>query len=329
MGCGGSKQEENPDVIKYEMKPTKIAEFDKLFDEAGGILKNLEEIRASFQDSTARMHEIGRTNELKTPDLKEAFRTFFWSVSAHKAGKISDSGLKFEDNPISLMVNCDNMDHETYEFSQKAKEFVGGATSAPEKVQALYDQLQNLLPKVEGLTGVVKDQGSAANLSLPDITRAIGNTTTNIKTIQSGLPKAKNVSVQVKDGSVIIHQLVPEIKAMINAADEVGKKAADENLLKMSEIFDKYVEAPKKTPQELNAIKPKSAGLKPKPEPKEKKEVAADKKAEEKPAETKPAETKPEETKPEEHKVEEQKPVESQPSENKPEEHAQEKPAEA
>lgn len=30
MGCGGSKLEENPDVIKYEMKPTQITEIDNV-----------------------------------------------------------------------------------------------------------------------------------------------------------------------------------------------------------------------------------------------------------------------------------------------------------
>lgn len=100
--------------------------------------------------------------------------------------------------------------------------------------------------------------------------------------------------------------LLPQIKELAQNADVVGKQAADENVLKISQIFDKYQDSPKKTKEELEASK-KEKGAKPEKKAKASKDASPDVKPEQKTtepvAENKPAE----ENKQEEHKQEEPK----------------------
>jgi hypothetical protein len=111
--------------------------------------------------------------------------------------------------------------------------------------------------------------------------KAPGYIGANLKTVTSGLSKAPKVIGQVKEGIKDLKELLPKIKGLIDTADEVGKKAAEKKLLTIDEIFDQFQTAPKKTPQELAALKKEK-------ERKNKKKSKKNKKDSKKPEQQKP-----------------------------------------
>lgn len=103
-------------------------------------------MRVRFQDSRQKMNEIGRTQELKEPNLKEAFKVFFWSVSAHKGGKISAAGLDFSEiETMSFKLKCSDMDVDTKTFNESAEALLHGVTSGPKELQKLAEDLKHLI----------------------------------------------------------------------------------------------------------------------------------------------------------------------------------------
>ena len=97
------------------------------------------------------MREISRIDELKDPKLIEAFRIFFWSVSAHKDGKIADAGFDIELNPPTVTVKTDGMDHNTHEFNKQVKELMGGVRDGPGKIVTIVENLKEMNEKAQGI----------------------------------------------------------------------------------------------------------------------------------------------------------------------------------
>lgn len=266
MGCGGSKEETNPDEIKFEMKTTKVPEFDEFFTSASEFLENLENLRATFQDTRGDMNELGRTEELVTPSLVEAIRVFLWSASAHKDGNIKAAGIDFSTEPPALTIDCGGMDYKTYDFSQAFKDLIGGLVSAPGQISDLTSKVQEIGDKATELSKDIPGKVKAAGLSPLDNAKATGYAGANFKTVAAGVAKAPKVLKEAGDALADVKALLPKVKELIAGADEVGKKAAEKGQKKMDEIFDHFQTAPKKTPEQIKAEqkgkKPKKAGKK-------------------------------------------------------------------
>jgi len=276
MGCGGSKEESNPNEIKSQMKETKVAEFDDFFKTASEFLEGLEDLRARFQDTREEMNELGRTDELVTPSLIEAVKVFLWSVSAHKDGNIKAAGLSFETDPPAFTVDCGHMDYKTYDFSAAFKELVGGLVGAPQKIADLTGQVKEITEKANSLKSGLKEKVDNSGLDPMGKMKATANAGVNFTTVFKGLAKAPEVLKQASEAVTDVKALLPKIKDLVLDADTVGKEAAGKGHKKMDEIFEHYQKAPKKTPEQVKA---EHKGKKPKNKKKAKKHAAGEHKA--------------------------------------------------
>lgn len=267
MGCGNSK-DGNPDEIKSEMKWVKIKAYDDFFDSAKGFLENLEELRGTFQETLEEMHEIGRTEELVEPKLIEALRVFFWSVSAHKDGKFLEAGIKYTTDPVAFTANCSYMNWRTWEFSDALNRLVGGITSAPGQIADLASKLKEIEEQLPEIRKDIDGKVKAAGLGAMEQLKAVGYVGSNIATVAAGLAKAPKVIEHAKNALKEIQETVPKIPELMGNADEVGKKAAEKKMTTIDEIFDHFQTAPKKTPEQIKALKKeqkrKAKGKKPK-----------------------------------------------------------------
>jgi len=253
MGCGGSKEAENPNEIKSEMKETKIPDFDDFFKSASEVLEGLEGLRAGFQDTRDEMNELGRTDELANPSLIEAIRVFLWSVSAHKDGDIKAAKLDFETDPPAFTVDCGYMDFKTYDFSAAFKELIGAFTGGPQQIADLTGKVKEVGEKANALKSELKAKVDGSSLDLMGKAKATANAGSNFATVFKGLAKAPEIFKQAGEAINDLKSLLPAIKGLIVDADKVGKDAAGKHHKKMDEIFEHYQKAPKKTPEQVKA----------------------------------------------------------------------------
>jgi len=258
MGCGGSK--ENPNKIYSEMKNTKVQELDSFFRTAEECLSGLEELRASFVECIEEMNDTGRTEELKEPKLIEAFRVFFWSVSAHKDGNIILADTKFTTDPIAFTVECGSMYYKTWDFSDAFKQLIGAFTGAPAKIIELGKNIKEVGEKAVELSKSFSDTVKGAGLNPMDAARAVANCGANFKRITEGVKKAPLIFKAAEEAIKEMKEVIPAIQDMIVKADEVGKKAHEKRHLTMDDIFEHYQTAPKKTHDEIKAEKKKNKG---------------------------------------------------------------------
>lgn len=260
MGCGHGK-DENPNVIQSEMKWTKLPELDTFFKSASEFLEGLEDLRAAFQETREEMHELGRTEELKDPKLIEAFRVFFWACSAEKEGAIILCDLKFSMDPPSVTVDCGSMDWRTWDFSDAFKRLVGGFTGAPAKIVELTKAAAEVGEKAVEIGKSFSDTVKGSSLNPMEKARAIANCGVNIKRIQEGVTKAPNIFKLAQEALLELKDVIPQIPDLIAQADAVGKKAWEEKRIwRMSEIFEHYQTAPKKTEHEIKEDKKRKKG---------------------------------------------------------------------
>jgi len=262
MGCNGSKG--NPDEIHYEMKKTQIPELDEFFNTASEVLKNLEEIRANFKEPREEMHEIGRLDELKEPKLVEALRVFFWSVSAHKDGKIIDAKLKWEVNPPTFTVECGDMNYHTWDFADAIERFIAGFTAAPARIVEIASKMKEVGDKSVELSKSIKEKVDASGLGAGDKMKASINAAGNCKTIADGVAKSPTILKESQEAIKEMQEALPHIGDLIAKADEVGKQAHDKKMKTIDEIFDHFQpQEKKKTPEQIKEDKKKKKGKKP------------------------------------------------------------------
>jgi len=271
MGCGGSKEAENPDEIKSEMKDTKIPEFDEFFKNASEALEGLEGLRAGFQDTRDDMNELGRTEELATPSLVEAIRVFLWSVSAHKNGDIKAAHLAIESDPPAFTVDCGHMNVKTYEFSAAFKDLISAFTGGPQQIVDLTGKVKEVGEKANSLKSELKAKVDESGLDLMGKAKATANAGINFATVLKGVAKAPKILQQAGDAIKDLKSLLPAIKGLVLEADTVGKEAAGKKHTTMDEIFEHYQKAPKKTPEQVKA---EQKGKKPKTKKKARKPAA-------------------------------------------------------
>ena len=111
-------------------------------------------------------------------------------------------------------------------------------------------EVTNIL--ISGLIKTAKDDAKGAGLNPLQAAKAALNTGKNTKTLTQGLAKFGEVVEACKSAATDIPTLVPKIKAMIEAADEEGKKAHEKGWLKPDECFDLH-SGEKKSAAEIQA----------------------------------------------------------------------------
>lgn len=265
MGCGASKGGEE---INSNMKRVGVPAFDEFFDSASGMLQTLEDLRETFQETREEMLELSRAEELKEVSLIEAIRVFFWSCSAHKNGTIVLAGLKFDSSTPSFTVECGDMDWRTWDFADNLRKLIGGFLGAPKTIQEVGEKIKEITEKLKEVSTDVTGKIKGAGLEGMEAIKAVGNATSNIATVTNGLSKAPKVLEQAQAALKDLQALIPKLGELIEKADEVGAQAHKKGLTRMSEIFDEYQKAPKKTKEELKAYhkeqKRRAKGKKPK-----------------------------------------------------------------
>ena len=75
--------------------------------------------------------------------------------------------------------------------------------------------------------------------------------------MKNNIGKLKKVAEILKDAATELKELLPNVKAQIDSADEVGKKAAEENNKTPSDCMCYFPEDRKRTKEELEEIKAK------------------------------------------------------------------------
>lgn len=175
-----------------------------------------------------------------------------------KKGNIIECDLKFDLDPPSVKVECGGMDWRTWDFSDAFKKLVGGFTGAPAKIVDLTKAAAEIGEKAAEIGKTFKEKIEGAGLNAMDKVRAIANAGINIKRITDGCQKAPNVFKQAQEALLELKEVIPKIPELIAQADEVGKKAHEKHIWRMSDIFDHFQTASKKSPEKVKEDKKKN-----------------------------------------------------------------------
>jgi len=302
MGCKGSKDVSTEDKkIDSKFETTGYTKFDQLFEQASTILEGCEKIRGGLEDSKEDGAAIAGTDQLKDAKYVETLKVLLWSISAQGKGKILDMDVEPVTEKPFLKVAVAKLNKESKDLYNTFTEYVNTVTESPESLKTNVTKLQELVEMIPEAVKGAQSELEASTLSFKEKMEGGIKIKKNSQKLPKQLEKCKRLTEVLKEAGVDLKETVPELKNLVDSADEIGAKANTENLYKPKEIFDKFHTGAK--PQAKTAEKKEAKS----PEKSAKKDETKD----ETPAETKTeaktethAETKPEthaETKPETH----------------------------
>mmetsp|Transcript_1580 Transcript_1580/g.1391 ORF Transcript_1580/g.1391 Transcript_1580/m.1391 type:complete len:103 (-) Transcript_1580:257-565(-) len=83
--------------------------------------------------------------------------------------------------------------------------------------------------------------------------KAFKNIGVNTQTLTKNLPKVKDLLPKVQDAAKDMKEIGPNLKNLVDTADETGKKAHESKKTTPSEIFDEFVKDGLLTDDEVKA----------------------------------------------------------------------------
>jgi len=251
MGCKGSKDGKEERAIDSEFQQIGIARFDDFFNDAHTLLDSAETIRSGIEDSKERGAEIAETWQLKESKYIDTVQVLFWAASAENGGQIKKTDLEVMGEPPFVKMNGSKITHDTYNLYDTFSTYLKTVAEGPGKLKEIVDSLQAMAEKAPDLVKEGKNEVQNSSLDLRGKATAIARLGKNSAKLPKELAKCKALQEVLTTAKDDMKELVPKLKELYSKADEVGAKAAGENLIRPREIFQKYHPGPKKTPKEI------------------------------------------------------------------------------
>jgi hypothetical protein len=281
MGCKGSKDANADDKkIESDFQDTYLPKFDQLFSQASTVLESCEKIRGGIEDSKEDGAGYAGTDQLKDGKYIETLRVLLWSLSAQGKGKITDLGVAPTSDLPYLTVPMNKITRDQELLYNTFKDYVVTVVESPDDLQTAITKLGELSETATSAAKDIKADIEASSLSMKQKFDAGIRTKKNTEKLIKNINKCKRLQEIVKGAATDLKETVPQIKALVQAADEIGAKAHAEGLTNPRDIFNKF-----HTGERAEAEEGKPAEKKAETKP-------AEKKAETKPAEKKPAQQK-------------------------------------
>jgi len=272
MGCKGSKDTKEDKKISGDFERVEIVKFDEFFDNASQLLNNAEKIRSGLDDNREKAAEITHAHLLKDPKYVDNVQVLFWTLSADANGKVVDTGVTVVNDSPYIQLDKHKVTADTFNLYQVFTDYVKTVTEGPETIKDIIAKLEEMSKALPELGTEAKAEIQASSLSMVDKAKAIAKIGKNSAKLPKELKKCQALSELLKQAVTDMKELVPQLSGLLAKADEVGAKAAAENVKKPAEIFEKYHAGARKIEKKAEKAAKKE----------EKKEAKAEKKEEKK-----------------------------------------------
>lgn len=277
MGGGGSKNIKKE--ITFDYKPTKVPKIDQKFNEAQGLFRRAEEIRAALDDRRVKVLTLTKANYVKAADdvqFQEAIRIFFWGLSAEAGGNIAATGLKISNDFPYLELNVQGRSMQIVELYSHLSAYIMAVFNYSTAAADIKKKLAEVTTALTAFKKTYKAEAKAVPLTPKDTSAGQTALNQNLKKLTLETPKVNDLTNLGAKVGPIWKSTAPKLPELANTADVTGKRVAVELLSRtnppsppnLAEIFDKYYQGPKKTKEEVDwESNPKNKGKKP-PAPK-------------------------------------------------------------
>jgi hypothetical protein len=251
MGGGGSKPKSNK--LETNLVLTKFPKADSAYEKANKSLKDAETIRVGVEESKKKAIELAKTDWVKGDDnlrFREAIRVLLWTVSAETQGRLGSAFPKATNDPPTFELNITGRSVEATNLYSAISSYIKAAATA--------QLFSDAIPVVESTLKTSKDvkkmlkQEKGAGLDAKKQAAAGKISQDNTKILERNLPKLKIVAPVAKASNTAVKAY--KLQDLLNFNyDDIGRKAAAENVRTPHAIFDKYYPDKKLTPQEFDA----------------------------------------------------------------------------
>lgn len=272
MGGGGSKNVKKE--ITFDYKPTKIPKIDQKFNEAQGLFKRAEELRAGLDNCRLRVLTLTKANWLKASEeeqFQEAVKVFFWGLSAETGGRIAATGIKiFSDYP-NIELNPMGRSTQVVDVYSNLTAFINAVYNYANVSADLKKKLSDVTAALNEFKKTYKAEAKAAGLTAKDTSAGQTALNQNIKRISQETVKVNDLPNLGAKVGPIWKATAAKLIEFYNGADVIGQRAFAELLAKtnppsqpnLAQIFDTYSTGTKKTQEEIDwENNPKNKGKK-------------------------------------------------------------------
>lgn len=253
MGCGGSKDKDgNPNEIKFQMQTVGVAAADDFFKNVGDALESAEKIRKGAEDDKEEALELSHAYRLKDKGqrMRSAFQVLFWAISAGNGGDVKKTKLDIvAELPFLKFERDGNLHNDTNRLGEASNGFLEACANGPADLQNIITKLSEAAEKAPKL----KDDCDFSGLGAMEKPKAFKNIAVNTQTLTKNLPKVKDLLPKVQDAAKDMKEIGPNLKNLVDTADETGKKAHESKKTTPSEIFDEFVKDGLLTDDEVKA----------------------------------------------------------------------------
>ena len=137
MGCGGSKGGKGKVDLKIE--PTKIEEFDAVFNAIAEPLGTIADLNASINKCQSSFEKACHCHGIKEHALKDALWVMLATCSAAVGGDFSAVDLKVTGKAPFIKMDIKKIDPSVHEILDGFEKFVEAAAEIPEKAEPLVE----------------------------------------------------------------------------------------------------------------------------------------------------------------------------------------------
>eukprot|EP01015_Nassula_variabilis_P013476 TRINITY_DN2108_c0_g2_i3.p1 TRINITY_DN2108_c0_g2~~TRINITY_DN2108_c0_g2_i3.p1 ORF type:complete len:245 (+),score=73.95 TRINITY_DN2108_c0_g2_i3:65-799(+) len=230
----------------------------EVFSKGEELLKNAEDLRAGLMDTREKAFELIEAQRLIDPTVYDAIKALLVTAAATNEGKFPTSSLEFQEETPFLVINCGEKAHETYDLNEQIKTWLATISTAPQKIEEIITQAQELSEKAKEFPGKASDAAKNANVSTFKIPIAASNTAVNAQTLAKGIAKLPVLKDAIKSGIENLKITVQKLKEDRSKFDEWGKQAYDKKLRLPKEIVTEIWPKDRFKPQEEKQNQPKA-----------------------------------------------------------------------
>jgi len=255
MGCGASKDPKKGREIQFEMKKVDAFALDHLYDRCTPALKSAEELREALQDARDLAIKNTGTHWLTQAHLNEAIRTLLWSISATNGGQIAGAEVNVLFQHPYFTVNKAKLTPEQIAVAEPLLRYFSKIGNSTKAVTESHEQLAGLQKEWIDTLKAEKDRIQGEVTAIQEEEKRTGKKDwarigkeakfaalngLNGKNLLEGVKKMQDLIPEAQKQEDELNALLTQSVEYLKEADVMGKKAADEKVLKPREIFAKF-----------------------------------------------------------------------------------------
>ena len=178
MGCGGSKGGKGK--VDLKINPTKIPEFDEMFDSLAEPLGMIADLKDSVDKAQAKFEKACHVGGINDHALKDALWVMLTTCSAAVGGDFKALEISFTMEPPFVEFDIKKVDASVHDILNGFEAFVEACVAIGEKAEPLVDQIKEAVEKCAEFPGKAMDAAKDADLGLIDGAMAVKNCASNI-----------------------------------------------------------------------------------------------------------------------------------------------------